>query len=55
VTGDLRGAEPAGDLLLGLRGPQVTFGAVGCGGYPQVGKEPEDVVLAVRTAGRGIF
>src|SRR5258708_38625279 len=47
VAGDLLGAEPAGDLLLGLSGPQVAFGAVRCGGYPQVRKEPEDVLLAV--------
>ncbi len=28
VAGDLFGAEPAGYLLLGFRGPQVAFGLV---------------------------
>jgi hypothetical protein len=41
------GAEAAGDLLLGLRGPQVAFGLVGGGRNPQVGQEPQDLGLAV--------
>jgi hypothetical protein len=47
VAGDLLGAEPAGDFLLGIRRVHVTFGLVRGRRYPQVRQEPEDVVLAV--------
>jgi hypothetical protein len=43
-------AEPAGDLLLGLRRAQVLLGAVRGWGYAQVRQEPEHVVLAVTQA-----
>ena len=44
------GAKPAEDLLLCLRRPQVALGLVGRRGNPQVGKEPQDVGLAVAQA-----
>jgi hypothetical protein len=50
VAGDLLGAEPARDLLLGLRGPQVAFRLTGRRRYPQVGGEAEHVSLPVAQA-----
>src|SRR5512135_676506 len=47
VPGGLLGAEPAGDLLLGLGWAHVPLGLVGRWWYPQVRKEPEHIVLAV--------
>ena len=46
VLGSLQVGEPAGDVLLDLRGPQVAFGLVGGGRDPQVGGEAQEVVLA---------
>src|SRR5258708_23149302 len=43
VAGGLFRAEPAADLLLGFRGPQVTFGLVGGGRDGGVGQEPQHV------------
>jgi hypothetical protein len=39
--------EPAGDLLLDLRGAQAAFGIVRCGWDGQVVDEPQDVLLSV--------
>ncbi len=50
VAGDLLGAEPARDLLLGLRGPQVAFRLIGRRRYPQAGGEAEHVSLPVAQA-----
>jgi hypothetical protein len=50
VAGDLFGAEAPGDFLLGLRGPEISFGLVGCRRYPQVGGEAEHVGLPVAQA-----
>jgi hypothetical protein len=50
VAGGLLRAEPAGDLLLGFRRPQITFGLGGGRRYLQVGKEAQDVVPAVAQA-----
>ena len=52
VAGDLLGAEPAGDLLLGLRRAHIPLGLVRRRRYPQVGQEAEHVVLAVAQAFR---
>src|SRR5258708_69821 len=49
-AGDLLGAEPAGDLLLGLSGPQIAFRLIRRRRDPQVGGEPEPVVLPVAQA-----
>src|ERR1039457_5247498 len=50
VAGDLLGAEPAGDLLLGLSGPQVAFRLIRSRRDPQVTGEAEHVVLSVAQA-----
>jgi hypothetical protein len=50
VAGGLLRPEPAGDLLLGFRGPQVAFGLVGRRRDAQVGGEPQHVSLAVAQA-----
>jgi hypothetical protein len=50
VAGGPLGAEPARDLLLGFRWPQVSFRVVGRRWYPQVGGEAEHVVLPVAQA-----
>src|SRR5271157_6604676 len=46
VAGGLLRAEPAADLLLGFRAPQVAFGLVGGGRDGGVGQEPEHVGFA---------
>jgi hypothetical protein len=47
VLGPGDACEPAGDLLLDLRGAQASFGVVGRGRDAQVVDEAQDVVLAV--------
>jgi len=47
VPGGVFGAEPAGDLLLGLGRADVPFSLVRGGGNTQVRGEPEHVILAV--------
>ena len=44
------GTPPAGDLLLGFRGPQVAFGLVAGRGDGGVGQEPQHVGFAVAQA-----
>ena len=48
VPGGFLGAEPAGDLLLGLGRAQVPLGLVGGGRDAQVEDEPQHVVLRGR-------
>jgi hypothetical protein len=50
VPGDLLGAEPAGDLLLGFGWPHVSLRLVGGGRDPQVIDEPQHVVVSVTQA-----
>jgi hypothetical protein len=47
VLGGSLGAEPAGDLLLGLGRAEVAFGLVGGGRYVQVAGEAQHIVFTI--------